>query len=62
VTALGHGALTALTGPFAPVTAILYTRRELLQRAKVSIWDSVADVALPWLVVAFYAFLLGRLL
>lgn len=70
VTALGHTALTAASGPLAPLTATLYTIREIKSAEKLRsplairppLWDSVSDVVGPWVVVALYAFLAGRLL
>ncbi len=65
LTCLGHGLLTALTGPLAPVTAIIYTVREIDSERAPSLrrapkYDAVLDIVVPWLVVAFYAYLVGR--
>jgi hypothetical protein len=67
VTALGHGLLTAVALPFAPVIAVMYTIREIGQvrnfgRNGAPVYDSVLDIVLPWVVVAVYAFLLGKVL
>lgn len=65
LTALGHGLLTALGGPFAPVVATLYTIRELTQARdktptnQAPLYDSVLDVVVPWLVVCFYVWLVA---
>lgn len=65
LTALGHGLATAITGPLAPVTATLYTVREIQSERKVHpsrkapVYDAVSDVVVPWCVVALYAFLVG---
>lgn len=61
VTALGHALLTAASLVFAPVVATLYTIRELKQKTSAPLYDSVLDIVLPWLVVALYAFILGRI-
>lgn len=67
LTSLGHGVLTAVTGPLAPVTAIIYTVREINSERAPSLrrapkYDAVLDIVVPWLVVAFYAYLLGGIL
>lgn len=62
LSALGHGLVTALAGPFAPIVAVMYTESEI-RKAKTHVtplWDAVLDVVVPWCVVIVYVSLFWR--